>query len=149
MCIGVEYFENEEPRRVYVTQSGAQLPVRLRSGRIVMVTWGARAGIPGVEDDTGPGHIKTWPDGGWAALDDVRAGKWSRFDPKPVKIAVNRFVVFDEHQQPRWTYLTRGQYLQGLLAHAGSERRVYVVTVHSPERLPGAVWPRIVISSHT
>jgi hypothetical protein len=113
-----------------------------------MVLWGARSGIPGVEDDTGPGHIKTWPDGGWATLDDVRAGKWNRFNPKPVKIAVNRFVVIDEHHQPRWTYLTRGQYLQGLLAQAGSERRVYVVTVHSPERLPGAVWPRIVTSSH-
>ncbi len=144
MCIGVEYFKDGEPVRVYVTQGGAQLPIRLRGGRVVMVKWGARSAIPGVEDDTGPGHIRTWPNGGWAALDDIRSDAWKRYDPKPVKVVINRFVVVDRHHLPRWTYLKRGQYLQGLLAHAGHERRVYVVTTHPPERLPGVVWPRVI-----
>ena len=147
MCIGVEYFRDGEPVRVYVTQGGAQVPVRLRNGRIVTVKWGARAGVPGVEDDTGAGHIRTWPEGGWAPLDDVHAEKWHKFDPKPVKITVNRFVVVDEHQLPRWTFLKKGQYLQGLLAHARGDRRVYVVTVHTPEGLPGVAWPRIITPS--
>lgn len=144
MCVGVEFFQNDEPQRVYVTHAHARLPVRLRGGRVVMMLWGARANVPGVEDDTGPGHMKTWPEGGWAPLDDVRAGKWGRFDPKPVKIAVNRFVVIGNDHVSRWTYLRRGQYLQGLVAQAGNERRVYVVTVHPPEGVPGAVWPRVV-----
>ena len=147
MCVGVEYFVDGEPVTIYVTQRDARLPVRLRGGRIKLVTWGAREGVPGVEDDTGPGHIKTWPSGGWAPLDDVRADKWRRYDPKPVKIAINRFVVVDKWHVPRWTYLTHGQYLQGLLAEAGRERRVYVVTVHSPERLPGVIWPRIITNT--
>ncbi len=43
-----------------------------------------------------PGHMRTWPDGGWTTPDEMRAEKWRRFDPKPVKIVISRFMVIGE-----------------------------------------------------
>ena len=108
--------------------------------------WGARRAGIGVEDDTGPGHIATRQEGGWVQREAIGTYVWQRYDPKPVKIAAARFVVVDEHHLPRWFALERGQYLQGLLAKAGGERRVYVVTVPVPERAGCSVWPRVVTS---
>jgi hypothetical protein len=147
MCIGVEYFRDGESVRVYVTQRNPLIPIRLKSGRVTFLKWGARGACQGVEGDTGPGHIQTWPEGGWAALDEIRAGRWSKLDPKPAKIAVAGFAIVDEHHVRRWTQLRRGQYLQGLVAQAGRERRVYVVTIQSPGSLPGTLWPRIIIGA--
>ena len=110
------------------------------------MTWGARRVGIGVEDDTGPGHIAIWQEGGWVPLETIGEYAWQRYDPKPVKIAVARFVVVDQYTNPRWFALERGQYLQGLLATAGGERRVYLVTVPPPENLGRSVWPRIVTS---
>jgi hypothetical protein len=149
MCWGVEYFRDSELVTVYFEQKNPLLPVRLRGGRVVFVKWGARRAGIGVEDDTGPGHIATWQDGAWAPRELINTYAWQRYDPKPVKIAVARFVVVDEQHLPRWFVLERGQYLQGLLAKAGGERRVYVVTVPPPKELAGAVWPRILNTSHT
>jgi hypothetical protein len=142
MCLGVEYYENGERVVVLFGRANARLPVRTRNGRVVMVKWGTRTADLGVEDESGPGHIKTWPGGAWAWLGDVRAGKWDKLTPKPVKIIATRFMVLDEQQVQRWFPLPRRCHLQGLLADAGRERRVYVVTVPAPPTY--RFWPRIV-----
>jgi hypothetical protein len=54
------------------------------------------------------------------------------------------FMEKDNEGESHWFDVTRGQWVQGLLAHVGDEYRIYVVTI-MPEH-EGAVhdrWPRL------
>jgi hypothetical protein len=133
MCGGVYYSVNDRDVRVYFPNPGAMLPVRTRCGGTELLVWGRR------HDQTGE-----LPRGGWARLDSIYSGRWDRWFPVPVKLRLKSFMEKDFEGHSHWYDLTRGQWIQGLVARCRYERRVYVVTV-DPE-LPDAVherWPRI------
>jgi len=99
-----------------------------------MVAWGRRS------DENG-----SLPLGGWARIESIRSGRWNRWQPRPVRLALNAFMEKDIEGQSHWFPLTEGQWVQGLLAQQGTEQRVYVVTI-TPQ-MPDAVherWPRII-----
>lgn len=133
MCGGV-YFEHEgRGVRVHFSGPGARLPVRRRDGGVQLLPWGRR-----------PQQAGQLPLGGWARLEAIRTGRWDRWFPVPVKLTLKRFMEQDAGNRPCWYDLIRGQWIQGLVAREGSERRVYVVVIE-PEPA-GAVhvrWPRI------
>jgi len=133
MCDGVYYTENGRDTRVYFPNPAAQLPVAIRGGGTRRLAWGRRHGQAG-----------GLPLGGWARLDGVYAGRWDRWFPVPVRIPVRSFMEKDLEGHGRWYDLTRGQWVQGLVAREGYERRVYVVTIE-PELADAihARWPRI------
>lgn len=138
MCGGVYYQKDGEVHRSYFPNPKAQLPVLTADGDTELVQWGRR--------EKQGGQL---PVTGWARLDSIKAGKWQRCDPIPVKIPVLSFMEKDYQGQSHWYDLTKDQFIQGLLAQAGSEKRVYVVTVP-----PGAEnahihnrWPRIISDS--
>jgi putative SOS response-associated peptidase YedK len=136
MCGGVEFRDGEGRRRVYFPQPGAALPVRRRDGSLSLVPWGRR------ENE----NIDL-PRGGWARLESIRAGKWRRYRPRPVLIAVERFMEKDRSGRSHWYAVPPGYSIQGLLAHDGDEQRVYVVTTAPPGSEAAAVhdrWPRLV-----
>ena len=133
MCGGVYYSANGEDTRVYFPNPEAQLPVRTRTGEIRLLAWGRRNKQAG-----------KLPLGGWARLDSIYAGRWDRWFPVPVKIPVKCFMEKDIEDHSRWYDLTRGQWIQGLVARDRHERRIYIVTL-IPE-LADAIhgrWPRI------
>jgi hypothetical protein len=133
MCGGVYYSLNDQDIRVYFPNPKAQLPVKSRGGGISTLAWGRR------QEQTG-----ALPLGGWARLDSIYAGRWDRWFPVPVKIPVKSFMEKDLEGHSHWYDLTRGQWIQGLVARHRQERRVYVVTIE-PE-LADAIhnrWPRI------
>ena len=133
MCGGVYYTTQNQDTRVYFPNPKALLPVKTRAGSITTLAWGRR------REQTG-----TLPLGGWARLDSIYAGRWDRWFPVAVKIPVKSFMEKDLEGHSHWFDLTRGQWIQGLVARHQQERRVYVVTIE-PE-LPEAVhdrWPRI------
>ncbi|HXF67896.1 MAG TPA: hypothetical protein VNK67_14515 [Burkholderiales bacterium] len=140
MCAGIELLREGRIVRVYFPAPRAALPVLTREGSELLLPWGAR----GREYDA-LGLVK-WPAGGWARLESVRAGRWDAFDPRPVKIPARGFMEKDAAGASHWFALGPGQYIQGLLARAGEERRVYVVTVGPPQGLAHIHdrWPRIV-----
>lgn len=146
MCVGVEFFEDDQRRQVYVGQPGAQLPVKRRDGGVVMIRWDTATAQTYVDDNNTPGRLQKFPQGGWARLESIKADEWARYNPRPVKIAVARFVQVDSMQVPHWIELRRGQYLQGLVAEIGYDHRVYVVTVPAPDeyRHISDRWPRVV-----
>ena len=81
-----------------------------------------------------------------AKIESIYCGKWERFFPKPVKIPVLSFMEKDLEGNPHWYDLQKGQYIQGLIARDGNERRVYVVTLE-PEPEDQQIhsrWPRVV-----
>ncbi|MDE2089131.1 MAG: hypothetical protein KGJ12_03815, partial [Gammaproteobacteria bacterium] len=118
MCGGVRYSHQGQDVRLYFPSPAAVLPVRTRSGELTLLPWGRREGEPGA-----------LPLGGWARLDSIRAGRWDRWSPTPIKIAVQGFMEKDREGRSHWYDLPQDRWIQGLLARAGEEQRVYVVTV--------------------
>ena len=133
MCGGVIYEYEGKPVRVFFPNPYARLPIMKKGGGITLLPWGRR------KDE--PGHL---PRGGWARLDTIKAGRWDAWQPRPVKLQVQRFMEKDIQGESHWFELTRGQWIQGLIARLQQEERVYVVTI-TPQ-MPDAVhdrWPRI------
>ena len=133
MCGSVYYIINEQDIRVSFPNPKARLPVITRGGGTGLLAWGRR------QEQAGQ-----LPLGGWARLDSIYAGRWDRWFPVPVKVPVRGFMEKDIEGHSRWYELTRGQWIQGLVARNRHERRIYVVTVE-PE-LADAIherWPRI------
>ncbi len=134
MCGGVYYSFGGQDVRVYFPNPQAALPVRKRDGSKILLPWGRRK--------TQPGAL---PLGGWARLESVRAGRWDKWFPLPVKLPVKSFMEKDIEENSHWYDLTRGKYIQGLVARSNGEQRVYVITVEPV--MNDAVhprWPRIV-----
>ncbi len=134
MCGGGVYMSEEQECRCYFPNPHARLPVMTRRGDTAMVVWGRR------RDESGQ-----LPLGGWARLESIRTGVWSRWQPRPVRLQLQGFMEKDIEGKSHWFELTPGQWVQGLVARQGNEQRVYVVTIN-PE-MPEAVhprWPRIV-----
>lgn len=134
MCGGVLYQHEEQEIRTFFPHPRARLPVVQRHGGSRLVVWGRR------REENG-----NLPLGGWARLESIKAGRWSRWQPRPVRLSLSAFMEKDIQGQSHWFPLIAGQWVQGLLARQGEEQRVYVVTI-TPQ-MPDAVherWPRIV-----
>ena len=133
MCGGVYYIHEGQESRVYFPNPKAVLPVREKDKSIVLLPWGRRK--------EQQGHL---PMGGWARLDSIYAGRWDKWFPVPVKIPIKQFMEKDIQGNSHWFDITKGQFIQGLIARDKYEQRVYVVTI-TPE-FEDAVhdrWPRI------
>lgn len=120
---------------VYFARAKALLPVRLANGEVKLVTWGRRQQ-----------ENSEMPLGGWARLNAIHDGKWSLYLPKPVRLPIDKFMKTDFEGHVHWYEVSKGQYIQGLLAHEENEYRVYIVTI-VPELLDICHdrWPRIVV----
>lgn len=132
MCGGVFYVHNGEEYRYYFPNPSAVLPVKTKSG-VILMPWGRRKA-----------QLGKLPVGGWARIDSIYAGRWDKFFPISVKIPVSQFMEKDIEGVSHWFDITKGKWIQGLVAREGSEQRIYIVTV-APE-MPEAVhdrWPRI------
>ena len=133
MCCGVYYRYDHQDTRVYFSNRNAVVAVKAKQSGELLLPWGRRKT-----------QIGKLPLGGWARLDAVYAGRWDQWFPVPVKLPVISFVEQDIEGRNHWYELTRGQWLQGLVARHQYERRLYIVTVE-PE-LEDAIhvrWPRI------
>jgi len=133
MCGGVYYNNNGQDIRVYFPNPKATLPVITKTKEIELLPWGRRKEQQG-----------NLPMGGWARLDSIYAGRWDKWFPVPVKLPVKQFMEKDIQGNSHWFDITKGQFIQGLIARDKYEQRVYVVTI-TPE-FEDAVhnrWPRI------
>ena len=133
MCGGVYYNHGGRDVRIYFPNPKAVLPVITKDKKIELLPWGRRK-----EQN---GHL---PLGGWARLDSIYAGRWDKWFPIPVKLPVTQFMEKDIEGTSHWFDITKGQFIQGLIARDKYEQRVYVVTI-TPE-FEDAVherWPRI------
>ena len=133
MCGGVIYFNGEYENRVFFPEMTARIPVKSKQGSHVLLPWGRRREQQG-----------KLPMGGWARLDSVYAGRWDRWFPIPVKLPLLQFMEKDFEGNSHWHTLTKGQWVQGLIAKERYEQRVYVVTIE-PEQNDAVYhrWPRI------
>ncbi|SFM43505.1 hypothetical protein [Nitrosomonas communis] len=132
MCGGIEY----QNHKIYFPQPNPKLPVLLRHGGVIWVRWGKR-------QNEGPGKF---PNGGWARLDSIKAGKWKPWHPRPVLIPADSFLEKDHDEQSHWVNLESGMFVQALLAERNDEHRVYIVTEETPPQYHWIHdrWPRLV-----
>ena len=141
MCAGVEIEGQEKAARVYFPVATATLPVLMKDGSVVNLRWGARR-----EENAGNDGRRRWPEGGWARLESIKSGRWNAYEPVPVKIPARGYMEKDNEGRSHWFALESGEYIQGLVASIGEERRVYVVTIETPPQFAEVHdrWPRIV-----
>lgn len=85
---GIEY----QDQKIYFPQSNARLPVLLWHGDVTWVTWVKRK-----NEDYGK-----FPNGGWARLNSIKAGKWKPWHPRPVLIVANCFMEKDNNGESHW-----------------------------------------------
>lgn len=135
MCGGAYFQHGDETRRMFFPNPNAVLPVLKKDGSQILMPWGRRQDQPG-----------KLPMGGWARLESVYGGIWDKYFAKPVKIPVLAFMEKDLEGRSHWYDLQKGQYIQGLIARDGNERRLYVVTIEpEPEDMQiHSRWPRVV-----
>jgi len=133
MCGGAYYSFDGQEVRVYFPNPKAMLPVQRKHGGVVLMPWGRRREQRGV-----------LPLGGWARLESIYAGRWDRWFPLPVKLPIKSFMEKDIEGHTRWYDLTKGKWIQGLVARIEQEQRVYVVTIEpqSDEAVHDR-WPRV------
>jgi hypothetical protein len=135
MCGGVHFLYGEDFLRMYFPNPKAMLPAIKKDGTLELIPWGRR--------QTQEGKL---PITGWAKIESIYAGKWERYFPKPVKIPVLSFMEKDFEGNSRWYDLQKGQFIQGLVAREGNEKRIYVVTLE-PELEDAQIhsrWPRVI-----
>ena len=116
MCSGIEY---EGQMHLWKDQD-VHLPVRLRDGSLKWVRWGERHGVQ-----------SPFFQGPCARLESIKERKWNRFNPRSVKIVMDRYMERDQKNKPYWVKAPEGAVLQGLLATWGDEQRIYVVTTEA------------------
>lgn len=133
MCGGVEYTYHGETIKTYFPNPETRLPIRQKTGEVVLVPWGRRKEQP-----------SEFPLGGWARLDSIEKGVWDRYFPKPVKIIVDRFMEKDINRKSHWFDMKASAFIQGLLVQHKQEQRVYVVTIEGDEDAVHDRWPRII-----
>jgi len=86
------------------------LPVRLKDGTLKWIPWGERHGVK-----------SPFFQGPCARLESIKERKWDRFNPRSVKIVMDRYMECDLKNKPYWVKATEGAVLQGLLATWGDE----------------------------
>lgn len=135
MSWAVRFLHDGNERLSRFEYQGARLPVSTRRGaQVVLLAWGRR-----------PHERGALPQGGWARLTHIQAGVWDRFAPRPVRLPVEGFAERDVMRREHWFAVTAGQYIQGCLARAEGETRVYIVTLDcAPDMGEFERWPRIV-----
>lgn len=132
------HYENKI-HTIYFINAKAVLPVKLKNGEYKLVTWGRRE------------HEESeMPLGGWAKQTSIKNGDktyWNLYSPKPVQIPVEKFMEKNFEGRSCWYEVTKGKYLQGLLAQQENEFRLYIVTI-DPEDPTNChyKWPNIINS---
>ena len=134
MCGGVSFQAAGQIIKTFFPNPKARLPVLGRDGDIIMVPWGRRDNQPGSS-----------PQGGWARLESIREGRWERYHPQPVKIAVDTFMEKDSSGISHWFEVLPGHYIQGLIAKDAGFTRLYVVTTQDEKSChTSGRWPRVI-----
>ncbi len=125
MCAGLALFREMTETRVYFPNPRARILCRTNSGEEIDAIWGRRN-----EQEYPESPV---PVTGWARRESVEAGKWKRFEPKPVHIPATAYMEKDADRVSHWFELKQDQFLVGLLLGWRDLRFIYVVTIPTPE----------------
>ena len=135
MCSGVKYSESSgKDWKVYFPNPKAALPVAKNDGSVEWVKWGRR------REEQAP-----FVQGGWARSDSIELGKWERYSPLFVQLAVHSFMEKDAEKVSHWIDVPQGQAIEALIVEFNEEKRIYVVTEDTPDEYSWVHdrWPKL------
>jgi len=146
MCCAIEIEIEGKRIKVYFPHPKARLPARRQGGGAVILPWGARGAEHALDPVTKEITKWKWPQGGWARLESIDAGRWDSYSPLPARIPALSYMEKDADEASHWFDLEPGRFIQGLVAQLLGERRIYVVTVPAPKQFAHIHdrWPRFV-----
>jgi hypothetical protein len=136
MCSGVKYTESSGKEwKVYFPNPMAALPITKNDGAVEWIKWGRR------REEQAP-----FVQGGWARGDSIELGKWERYNPVFVHLAVQSFMEKDEKKVSHWIDVPRGYAIEALIVDSNDEKRIYVVTESTPLEFAWVHdrWPKLV-----
>ena len=137
MCAGAKFRDKQLQKdwTIYFPNPKAALPVTLEDGAFEWVKWGRRK-----EEQV------SFVQGGWARLDSINEGKWDRYNPVIVNLAVESFMEKDADKVSHWVDVPQGMAIQALIVEGTAEKRLYVVTEDTPAEYSWVHdrWPRLV-----
>jgi len=137
VCAGAKFRDKQLQKdwTIYFPNPKAALPVSLGGGFIEWVKWGRR------KEEQAP-----FVQGGWARLDSIQEGKWNRYNPITVNLAVESFMEKDADKVSHWVDVPHGKAIQALIVEVNAEKRLYVVTEDTPAEYSWVHdrWPRLV-----
>jgi hypothetical protein len=139
MCGGTRYIdESGKDWKIYFPNPKAALPVRMSNGKVEWFKWGRRK-----EEVNAP---KGFVQGGWARIDSVESGKWDKYNPQRVKLAVIAFMEKDADRVSHWIEVPDGAAIDALVVSIEGESRLYVITENTPIAFAWVHdrWPRLV-----
>lgn len=124
MCSGVRYTESPSGKewKIYFPNPKAALPVIKSDGSVEWIKWGRR------KEEQAP-----FVQGGWARSDSIELGKWERYSPVIVQLAVHGFMEKDADKVSHWIDVPLGKTIEALIGTNSDELRVYVVTEETPK----------------
>jgi hypothetical protein len=125
MCQAIRFTINDHLITVKLTDSNPCVPVIMRSGNIMLMPWGNPSGL-----------IPLFPPGGTLHRDHVIQGKWKAFEPKPIKILCQSYMLTDSSGNECWINCTDKNQLgiKGATATVWKSERAYIL-IRQPEIL--------------
>lgn len=165
MCAGAKFRDKlkaDKEWTIYFPSPAAALPIDRGNDQVEWMSWGRRN-----DNEDGDGFQVT----GWARFESIQAGKWDRYQPEFVKLAVQSFMeverkeVIEAHpytgdlfakpiappsktiKTSHWFDIPPGKAIEALIAHVDGQQRLYVVTDATPLEFSWIEhdrWPRIV-----
>ena len=81
MCQKVIYHYKNTTCRVSYTDLNPKLPILMKNGKTILLPWGGQKYV-----------VSQLPIDNWIPLNEVYAGKWDEYFPKPVKLPLDSFI---------------------------------------------------------
>ena len=124
MCIAIEFAGST----IWLRDEQPYLPLLRKDGEVAWIRWG----LPMAER-----WSAKLPGGGVVRREAIDAKKWKRYQPRPVKILANRFLL-NVGNKVRWVDVADGMVIQGAMiaskntidiaTRGDTILRVYIVT---------------------
>ena len=135
MCVGIKYLHDGQRACVYFDSPQPDLRILQRDGGIRFLPLG-RTPRPATRAMTISAALKRFPEESCARLEDIRAGKWSSYEPRSLRI-----LAITHHPARRHTIafvrpLKRGEFMPGLLTSIRDHQRgICVVTLAARQNM--------------
>jgi len=130
MCSAIEY----QGRQIWFREPKVKLPVVRRDGTVGWCRWGL-----GFEES----HVY-FHNGPSVGEHQLQEPGWQQLQPKPVRLAVDRYMITDRQGKEQWFDIEPRSAMRGVLTTWQGELRVYILTerASTSRQLIRSQWPK-------
>ncbi|MGA1847613.1 hypothetical protein, partial [Deferribacter abyssi] len=130
MCAGLIFREsvNKTELKVFFPRPYAKIYYLNETGNKGVALWGLR-------NEKEKEELKVdLPITGWAKIESIRKGYWSRFNPAKVYIPAVGFMEKDNQKKSHWFELKDNEFILAILIKQKDAKVCYIVTQPTPKK---------------